>query len=132
MSGKKDNKDTEFENDSYVITERRSSSHMIRRVSPIGMRVLVKIAKESNKTDTGLYLPEGAKESMQESLLAEVLEVASATDESSDEETNISGIPKGASVLIPKYAGIRIPWDDNLRLVETKEVLAVIHEFRVS
>jgi hypothetical protein len=46
----------------------------------------------------------------------------------SDEEANISGIPLGALVLIGKHAGVRVPWDDNLRLVETKEILALVHE----
>lgn len=100
----------------------------IRRINPLGFRVLVKIKKDNNKTEGGLYLPEGAKESMQESLVAEVLEVASAHDEHTDEETNISGIPKGALILIPKHAGTRVPWDQELRIVDTKDVLAVVHE----
>ena len=49
----------------------------IRKVHPLGLRVVVRIVKDANVTDTGLYRPEGAKESMQESVLAEVIEVAS-------------------------------------------------------
>ncbi len=103
----------------------------IRKVSPIGMRVLVSIRKDSNVSDGGLYLPEGAKAAASESVLAEVLEVATASDQGSDEESNISGIPLGAIVLIGKHAGVRVPWDDNLRLVETKEVLAIVHEMNL-
>jgi len=104
---------------------------LIRKVSPLGMRVLLRIRRESNVTDGGLYLPEGAKQSMAESLLAEVIEVASATDDHTEEETNISGVPLGALVLIPKHAGVRIPWDEDLRLVETKEVLAIVNEVEI-
>ncbi|MCB0360403.1 MAG: co-chaperone GroES [Bdellovibrionales bacterium] len=102
-----------------------------RRISPLGMRVLLRIRKESDQTDSGLYLPEGAKEAKFESLLGEVLEVARAVDDDTHEEANISGIPQGELVLIPKAAGIRVPWDDELRLVETSEILAIVHEVSV-
>lgn len=103
-------------------------SRTIKKISPLGMRVVVKIRNESDQTDAGLYLPEGSKQAMQDSIVGEILEVASAIDSDTDEEANISGIPEGATVLIAKNAGIRIPWDDDLRIVETKEVLAIINE----
>ena len=104
----------------------------IRRVNPLGMRVVIQIRKETNTTDAGLYLPEGSKESTQDALLGEVLEVASAIDDETDEEANISGIPMGALVLIPKDAGISVPWDENLRVVETSDVLGIVYEVEVS
>lgn len=104
----------------------------MRRINPLGMRVVVKLRPESNVTDSGLYLPEGAKQAMAESMLAEVVEVAMAMDDDTHEEANISGIPLGALVLIAKGAGVRVPWDERLRIVETKEVLAVVHELRVT
>lgn len=104
----------------------------LHRISPLGMRVVVRLRKESNVTDGGLYLPEGAKQASIESVLAEVVEVARAVDEYTEEETNISGIPQGALVLIPKTAGVKVPWDDALRILETKEVLAVVSEISVS
>ena len=80
----------------------------------------------------GLYLPEGAKEAAQESLLAQVIEVASAVDSRTDEETNVSGIPLGAMVLIPKTVGVRVPWDEDLRIIDTREVLAVVDEISLT
>jgi len=65
---------------------------------------------------------------MAESMLAKVLEVAMAMDDHTDEEANISGIPQGATVLIPKLSGVRIPWDDRLRIIDTKDVLAIVDE----
>ena len=103
----------------------------IRRVSPLGMRVLVKLRDESNVTDGGLYLPEGAKQSLGEAILAQVIEVAIAMDRDTHEETNVSGIPLGAVVLLPKNSGIRLPWDDTLRIVDTKEVLALVDEVSI-
>lgn len=109
-----------------------SSSKKVRRINPLGMRVVVSIRKDPNMTEAGLYLPEGAKSAMAESVVAEVIEVASAIDDETHEEANVSGIPLGAVVLIPKQAGVRVPWDENLRIVDTKEVLALVHEVSVS
>ena len=127
--------DTDFEIsqfDDAMPSSKRMDSKRIRRVSPVGMRVLVSIRKDSNQTDGGLYLPEGAKQALQESLVAKVIEVASAVDDSTDEEHNVSGIPLGSLVLIPKHAGTKIPWDDTLRIVETKEVLAIVNEISIT
>lgn len=107
---------------------RKSPGRRIRSIHPLGMRVVIRIREEGNISDGGLYLPEGAKQNLQESLIGEVIEVASAMDRDSQEETNISGVPEGSLVLIPKKAGVKVPWDDDLRIVDTKEVLAIISE----
>lgn len=57
----------------------------IRSINPLGMRVVVRITIDTNVTEGGLYLPEGAKQNMQESLLCEVVEVASAIDSETEE-----------------------------------------------
>lgn len=108
------------------------SSHPMRRIHPLGLRVVARVVKESNISAGGLYLPEGAKEATQESVLAQVIEVASAVDSRTDEETNVSGIPLGAMVLIPKTVGVRVPWDEYLRIIDTREVLAVIDEISLT
>ncbi len=82
-----------------------SGPRHMKKISPLGMRVVVQLRREANMTDAGLYLPEGAKQAMAESLLAQVLEVASAIDQHTDEEANISGVPLGALVLVPKTRG---------------------------
>ena len=110
----------------------KTEPRRIRKISPLGFRVLVKIEKDANVTDTGLYLPEGAKESAMESVIAEVLEVATAQNEFDDEFTNVSGIPLAAKVLIPKGAGTKVPWDDSLRIVNTKDVLAIVDEIHLT
>lgn len=107
------------------------AARRIRKINPLGYRVVVKILKDSNMTETGLYLPEGAKQTMQDSLMAEVIEVASAIDEDTNEEANVSGIPLGSTVLIAKDMGIKVPWDDDLRIVETKHVLAMVDEMNL-
>ena len=108
------------------------ASSVRRAIHPLGMRVVVKILKDEDITSSGLYLPEGSKEAKQQSFLAEVIEVASAFDEDTYEDENISGIPLGAMILIPRNAGISIAWDEQLRIVETKEVLAVVEELGIN
>lgn len=103
----------------------------IRHIMPLGPRVLVRVIHEEDIADSGLYLPQGAKERMQEALYGEVLEVARAEAEDPKEEglgVNVSGVPHGARVLFSKAAGVRVPWEDDLRLLETKEVLAMVEE----
>ena len=109
-----------------------SGKRKIRKVHPLGMRVLVRIRKSANQTDTGLYLPETAKSNERESLLCDVIEVARAIDEDIEEEANISGIPANSVVLIPLYSGIKVPWDEELRIVETKDVLACVSEVPIN
>jgi co-chaperonin GroES (HSP10) len=104
----------------------------MRRLHPLGFRVVARIVKDSNVTDSGLYLPEGAKETMQESILAQVIEVASTVDSRTDEETNVSGIPLGSLVLIPKNQGIKVPWDEDLRIIDTREILALVDEITLT
>lgn len=109
-----------------------SNSSTVRSINPLGMRVVVKIRKEEKQTESGLYLPDGAKEEHLESLLGEVIEVASARDDKTDEDHNISGIPEGALVLIERNAGVTVPWDESIRIVETVEVLAIVFEDSLS
>ena len=119
-----------------IATNTVSSEHIghsqVRTVSPLGMRVLLRIRKNDNRSEGGLYLPEGSKQSLQESVIGEVIEVAVAVDKDTNEEANVSGIPLGASVLIPKNVGTKVPWDDSLLLVDTKDVLAIINEVAIS
>lgn len=104
----------------------------IYTVNPLGMRILVRIPEHDSMTDGGLYLPESARESLSESVVAEVIEVASAHDSDLDEDTNISGIPRGTHVLISKKVGTRVPWDESLRIVDTKDVLAIVEKIDLS
>jgi chaperonin GroES len=95
---------------------------------PLGMRVLVQVLKDEERTDSGLYLPAGAKEAQDEAMYGEVIEVARDKPTTDDLAENVSGVPHGARVLFRKEAGVRVPWDDRLRLLEVKDVLATVEE----
>lgn len=127
------------------------SALLVRHIKPLGPRVLVRIRKLEDRSSAGLFLPAGAKEEHDDALYAEVVEVAraearfvgvavdrqaggSSNDDDLDEKEratlgeNVSGVPQGSLVLIPKKAGVRVPWDDQLRLIDVREVLATVDE----
>lgn len=114
-----------------------------RHVQPVGPRVLVRIVKSPDRSETGLFLPQGVKDNNASALLGEVLEVARtlphadlSDEDDGDEERdtvrhadfgkNVSGIPLGANVLFEKERGVSVPWDDSLRLLEVRHVLALV------
>ena len=116
-------------------------AQIVRHIKPLGPRVLVRIEKLEDRSAAGLFLPAGAKEEHDDALYAEVVEVARAEarfvgiDENDLDEKgratlgeNVSGVPLGSFVLIPKKAGVCVPWDENLRLIDVREVLATVDE----
>ena len=92
------------------------------------MRVLVQLIHDDDRTDAGLYLPAGAKEAQDDALYGKVIEVARDRPNTDDVTENVSGVPHGAFVLFRKEAGVRVPWDDRLRLIDVKDILATVEE----
>lgn len=99
-----------------------------RLILPLGMRVLVRLIKDAERTDAGLYLPEGAKEAHDEASYAHVIEVARDKPTADDVGENVSGVPHGARILFRKDAGVRVPWDEALRILDVKDILATVEE----
>lgn len=121
-----------------------------RHVQPVGPRVLVRVVKGPDRSESGLFLPQGVKDDHAAALLGEVLEVARTMpkadtlshddDDDGDEDDddasrldlgkNVSGIPLGANVLFEKERGVMVPWDESLRLLEVRHVLALVDIIR--
>jgi len=99
-----------------------------RLILPLGMRVLVQVMRDEDRTDAGLYLPVGAKEASDDALYGKVIEVARDRPTTDEATENVSGVPHGAHVLFRKEAGVRVPWDDRLRIIDVKDVLATVEE----
>jgi co-chaperonin GroES (HSP10) len=95
------------------------------------MRVLVEMVPINERTDAGLYLPAGAKEAQDEAFYGKVIEVARDRPTSDDVTENVSGVPLNAFVLFRKEAGVRVPWDDRLRVIDVKDILATVEEVAV-
>lgn len=109
-----------------------------RHVQPLGPRVLVRVLPSDDRSAGGLYLPVGAKQQAAQALLGEVVEVARTQpnthalplDDDDDDEpdlgTNVSGVPLGSQVLFGREKGIVVPWDDTLRIIDVRHVLAIV------
>jgi chaperonin GroES len=99
-----------------------------RLILPLGMRVLVQLIRDEDRTDAGLYLPQGAKEAQDQALYGKVIEVARDRPTTNEATENVSGVPHGAHVLFRKDAGVRVPWDERLRVIDVKDILATVEE----
>ncbi len=104
----------------------RTKSH--RLILPLGFRVLVQVIRPEDRTDSGLYLPEGSKELHTEALYGQVIEVARDKPTTIEAGENVSGVPLGAFILFRKAAGVVVPWDERLRLIDVKDILATVEE----
>ncbi len=94
--------------------------------------MLVQVITIEERTDAGLFLPAGAKEAHDDALYGKVVEVARDRPTTDDVSENVSGVPHGAHVLFRKEAGVRVPWDDRLRLIDVKDILATVEEVDAS
>jgi co-chaperonin GroES (HSP10) len=108
----------------------QAQKRLVRDIQPLGPRVLIRLIKSGDRHESGLYLPAGAREAHQEAFYGEVVEVARATgaEEQKSFGTNVSGVPCGSRVLVRKDAGVAVPWDDSLRVIDVKDVLATVTE----
>ena len=80
-----------------------------RLIQPLGPRVLVRLVPESDRSESGLYLPQGVKERHQSSCYAQVIEVARDTLATEGIGENVTGVPVGrwtaALVTDPQATG---------------------------
>lgn len=86
-------------------------------VKPLDDRVLVEVAEESEKTASGIIIPDSAKEKPR---MGKV--VAVGTDEDLQEK-----IKEGDKILFAKYGGEDITVDDKeYKIVQRGDILAII------
>ena len=112
-----------------MTTDIRDDQRPVRYIKPLGPRVLIKLIRLEERSAAGLYLPEGVREEHDDAVYGEVVEVARAESKGDTSlGENVSGVPLGALVLFPKTAGLTVPWDDALRLLEVKYVVAIVEE----
>lgn len=108
----------------------------------------MRVLKSPDRSEAGLFLPQGVKDDNAMALLGEVVEVARtmpnadesdrgieyARDDDDDDDDderhdfgiNVSGVPLGANVLFEKERGVMVPWDETLRLIEVRYILAIV------
>jgi chaperonin GroES len=103
-----------------------------RHVMPLGPRVLVRLIASADRSAGGLFLPPGAKDAVARAAYAEVVEVARAGSEDEGFGENVSGVPEGSKVLFPKDKGLPVPWDEDLRILDVKDVVAIVDEIELT
>lgn len=93
------------------------------KVRPLGDKILVKRLEAQTQTDSGIFLPESAKEKPQE---AKVIRTGSGVTLESGKQVDFQ-VKEGDTVLLGKWGGqeIKIDGEDYLVLSEN-EVLAVV------
>ncbi|MEM6393272.1 MAG: co-chaperone GroES [Planctomycetota bacterium] len=93
------------------------------KVKPLGAKILVQRLEAEEKTASGLYLPESAKEKPQQ---AKVVRVGTGKVNDDGSTTDFQ-VKEGDTILLGKWGGteIKIDGDDYLVLSED-EVLAIV------
>jgi chaperonin GroES len=87
-------------------------------IKPLGARVVIQPLEEENRTDSGLYIPDTAKEKPQTGIVIAVGE--------NTEDVTIS-VKAGDKVLFPKYTGTEIKFgSEDYIIMDFEKVLAVL------
>ena len=87
-------------------------------IKPLGARVVIQPLEEENRTDSGLYIPDTAKEKPQTGTVVAVGE--------STEDVKIT-VKVGDKVLFPKYTGTEIKLGgEDYNIMDFEKVLAVL------
>jgi len=95
------------------------------KLKPLGARVVVKALDREEKTNTGIYLPDTAKEKPQE---GKILAVGPG-DRDEDGKRIPMDLKVGDKVLFQKYAPNEFKLDgEELLIVSEKDILAVLED----
>ena len=93
-------------------------------IKPLADRVLIEPAPAEEKTVSGLYIPDNAKE---KPMQGKVLAVGKKLDKDGKEIK--FDVKKGDMVLLPKYGGTEVKLDGKkLQLVREEDLLGVLEK----
>ncbi len=93
-------------------------------IRPLGDKILVKRVEAEERTASGIYLPEGAKEKPQE---AKVVAVGDGRQLDSGKRADFQ-VKKGDTILISKWGGTEIKIDDKEMLILSEDDVLAIFE----
>lgn len=99
---------------------------MAAKVRPLGDKILVKRDEAGDRTESGIYLPESAKEKPK---IGTVTAVGTGAINTETGERIPLSVKKGDKVLFSSYAGTEVKLDkDTLLIMSESDVLAVIDD----
>ncbi len=94
------------------------------KVRPLGDKILVKRAEAQDKTDSGLYLPESAKDQPKE---GKVVALGSGILNKETGKYMPFTVSKGDRVIFSSYSGTEVKiGDDELLILSEDDVLGII------
>ena len=94
------------------------------KVRPLGDKILVKRDEAATKTDSGIYLPESAKDKPKQ---GKVIALGNGPLNKETGERLAFSVKKGDTVLLSSYAGTEVKISDETYLIMTEEdILGVI------
>jgi chaperonin GroES len=94
------------------------------KVRPLGDKILVKRDEAASKTDSGIFLPESAKDKPKQ---GKVIAVGNGILNKETGQYLPFSVKKGDSVIFSSYAGTEVKIDNDSFLIMTEEdILAVI------
>lgn len=99
---------------------------MSTKVRPLGNKVLIKRDEAETKTDSGIYLPEGAKDKPKSG----TIQAVGNGNINSDTGDRIPlSVKKGDKVIFTSYAGTEVKLGkDTLLIMSEEDILAVIDD----
>ncbi len=94
------------------------------KVRPLGDKILIKRAEAQKKTDSGIYLPESAKDKPKE---GKVMAVGSGILNKETGKYMPFSVKKGDRIIFSSYAGTEVKLGDDEMLILTEDdVLGII------
>ena len=91
-------------------------------IKPLSNRVLIKIQENQEKTKSGIIITNTAKEKTQ---IAEVIEIG--TGKIIDGKREEMSIKKGDNVVVSKYAGTEVEFEnEEYILLKEEDILAIV------
>ncbi len=94
------------------------------KVRPLGDKILLKRAEAQDKTDSGIYLPESAKDQPKE---GKVVALGSGILNKETGEYMPFTVSKGDRVIFSSYSGTEVKIDDDeLLILSEDDVLGII------
>jgi chaperonin GroES len=107
-----------------MATATKSKKSISTKIRPLGDKVLVQRDESAEMTESGLYLPEQAKDKPKTGVVIAVGEGALSTD--TGERTPMT-VKKNDRVIFSSYAGAEVKLgEDELLIMSEDEILAVI------
>jgi len=99
---------------------------MAVKVRPLGDKVLVKRDEAQEKTESGIVLPESAKDTPKTGVIQAIGE-GRLNDKTG--ERNPMTVKKGDRILFSSYAGTEVKLDDaEMLLMNESEILAILED----